>query len=437
MTTWRNWGRSASCTPAEIATPVDEAELVATIQRAANHGQSVRPVGAGHSFTSIAATDGVQLKLDHFSGIVAADRGSGLVTILAGTRLRDLPPLLSAHGLAMENLGDVDPQTIAGAISTGTHGTGLRFTGIAGQVRGLRIALADGRVIDCTATEHSDIFHAARVGLGAIGVLVHVTLQCVPAFALAAQEHPERLDEVIDGFAERAAAADHVEFYWFPHTERALVKTNTRLPGSASLAPVPKWKHLLDDEILTNGVFAATCAAGRLVPAVIPGVNRLATRLVSSRAYTDLSADVFVSPRRVRFREMEYAIDLDRLPDTLRAIKSLIEERSWRISFPIEVRCAAADDVWLSTAYGRTSAYIAVHRYYRESFHEYFNAVERILVDAGGRPHWGKLHTRAATDFAATYPKYGDFLRVRDDVDPGGVFGNDYLSRVLGRVVSR
>ncbi len=437
MTTWRNWGRSASCTPAEIAAPVDEAELVATIQRAADHGQSVRPVGAGHSFNSIAATEGIQLRLDHFSGIVAADRESGLVTMLAGTRLRDLAPLLRAHGLAMENLGDVDPQTIAGAISTGTHGTGLRFPGIAGQVRGLRIALVDGRVVDCTATENSDIFHAARVGLGAIGVLVQVTLQCVPAFALAAQEHPESLDEVLDGFADRAAAADHFEFYWFPHTERALVKTNARLSGSATLAPVPKWKHLLDDEILTNGVFAATCAAGRLVPAVIPSINRMATRLVSSRGYTDHSADVFVSPRRVRFREMEYAIDLDLLPDTLRAIKSLIEKRGWRISFPVEVRCAAADDVWLSTAYGRTTAYIAVHRYYRESFHEYFNAAEQVLVEAGGRPHWGKLHTRSAKDFAATYPKYGDFLRVRDDVDPGGVFGNDYLRRVLGRVVSR
>ncbi|PRZ43464.1 L-gulonolactone oxidase [Antricoccus suffuscus] len=434
MTTWRNWGRSASCVPAEVVAPVDEADLVETIQTTAKHGQSIRPVGAGHSFTSIAATDGIQLRLDHFSGIVTADRRSGLVTLLAGTRLRDLPPLLGAHGLAMENLGDVDPQTIAGAISTGTHGTGLRFTGIAGQVRGLRIALADGRVVDCSATERSDIFHAARLGLGAIGVLVHVTLQCVPAFALAAQEHPESLEEVIDGFAERAAHADHVEFYWFPHTDRALVKTNTRLPGDAPLAPVPKWRRLLDDEILTNGVFAVTCATGRVVPAVIPSINRIANRLVSSRAYTDHSADVFVSPRRVRFREMEYAIDLDVLPDTLRAIKSLLDDRGWRISFPLEVRCAVADDVWLSTAYGRTSAYIAVHRYYRESFREYFDAVEQILVAAGGRPHWGKLHTRSAADFEAAYPKYGEFLRVRAALDPGGLFTNDYLRRVLGPV---
>jgi L-gulonolactone oxidase len=301
-------------------------------------------------------------------------------------------------------------------------------------VVGLRIALADGSVVDCSAAENADLFQAARVGLGALGVLTEVTLQCVPAFLLAAEEHPEPLDAVLDGFEQRMSAADHVEFYWFPHTDTALVKSNRRLPLTAGRVPVSRWRSLVDDELLANGVFAGTCLAGAVVPRVIPPANRLAAHLVSDRSYTDLSYRVFTAPRRVRFREMEYAVPRDELPDVLRAIRTLISARGWRISFPLEIRVAAADDVWLSTAYHRPTAYVAVHRYYREPFAEYFTAVEDLFVGVAGRPHWGKLHTRDAEYFRRAYPAFDDVLRIRAEVDPGGVFVNPYLERVLGLV---
>ena len=431
-TVWRNWGRSVVAHPSRVETPADEVEVQAVLSRARREGLPVRPIGAGHSFTAIAATDGISLRLDRLGGLRSVDFATGSVRLGAGTRLRELPALLGPYGLALENMGDIDTQTVAGAISTGTHGTGKDFTGISGQVKALRLVLADGSVVDCSATERPDLFAAARIGLGAFGVLTEVTLRCVPAFLLAADEHPEPLELVLENFDEITSSAEHVEFYWFPHTDVALVKSNRRLPGDSEPHRLPRWRSVLDDEVTSNGVFALTCGAGWLMPQVIPTVNAAAARLVSVRKFTDHSQAVFTSPRRVRFREMEYAIDREVLPQAISDIRDLIARKGWRISFPLEIRVAAADDVWLSTAYHRPSAYIAVHRYYREAFAEYFLAVQEILLGYGGRPHWGKLHTLDAAQLSERYPRFGEVRAVRSSVDPGGLFRNPYLDRVLG-----
>ncbi|SDO50786.1 FAD-linked oxidoreductase [Nakamurella panacisegetis] len=430
MTAWRNWGRSVLAHPTSIETPRDETEVVALLSRAAGDRRRVRPVGAGHSFTPIAATDGVMVRLDALSGVRRVDGHE--VTLGAGTRLRDLPALLRPYGLALENMGDIDTQTVAGAISTGTHGTGTAFAGIAAQVTGLRLVLAGGGVVDCSGTVRPELFQAARIGLGAFGVLTEVTIRCVPAFLLAADEHPMPLAPVLEHFDQITAGADHVEFYWFPHTDTALVKSNTRLGLESGRRPLPRWRSTLDDEAMSNGLFAATCGLGWLVPQVVPTINRVAAHLVSTRTFTDDSYSVFTSPRRVRFREMEYAIDRDAIPEAIREIRTLIQRKGWRISFPLEIRVAAADDVWLSTAYGRPSAYVAVHRYHRDPFAEYFLAVQEVLLAFGGRPHWGKLHSLGHEQLRARYPRFGDALAVRDTVDPDRRFANPYLDRVLG-----
>jgi L-gulonolactone oxidase len=430
---WRNWGRSVTAHPQTVGTPQSEQDVVDLVTAAARSGRTIRPVGAGHSFTPIAATDSIQMRLDRLSGILAVDATTGEVTFGAGTRLADLPALLSPHRLAMDNMGDIDRQTIAGAISTGTHGTGARFTGLAGQVTGLRVVLADATVADVDAEHRPDLFTAARLGLGAFGILTQVRLRCVPAFLLAADEHPEPLSELLADFDNRIAAVDHLEFYLFPHTDIALVKQNSRLPAWTAPRPLPRWRTLLDDEITSNGVFAVTCALGTLVPPLVPPINAVAARAVSRRSYTDRSPAVFTSPRRVRFREMEFGIDLGALPAALAQIRDLIADRGWRISFPMEIRVAAADDIPLSTAYGRPTAYIAVHRFVAEPFASYFLAVEQILLRYGGRPHWGKLHTLDAARLRPRYPLFDQVLAVRREVDPRGLFTNHYLDRVLGR----
>ena len=432
--TWRSWSGDVVVDPWQVVHPASEDELASTVATAAAEGRRVKAVGAGHSFTDIAATDGVQVRLDRWRGLEAVDPARGLATLRAGTRLSEIPELIGAHGLAMENLGDIDRQTLSGAIATGTHGTGDRFGGLATQVAALTLVLADGSVVRCAPNERPELFEVARLGLGAVGIVSTITLQAVPAFLLQAEERPARLTETLAAFLDLAASHDHVEFYWFPHTTRTLLKIDDRRPLHAGLEPLSPTRAWFDDELLANDLYGLLARSGHHVPALVPSMNRLVGRLLSGRRYRDASHRVFVSSRRVRFREMEYAVPRADVIDVVRAIKDAMDRGGWRISFPIEVRTAAADDVWLSTAHARPTAYVAVHRYWRDrpDPDPYLDAVERILVGAGGRPHWGKLHTLDAAALAARYPRFDDARRVRDDVDPERRFANSYLDRVLG-----
>lgn len=431
-TAWTNWARTERAWPVRVERPDSVGAVQRLVRAAAGAGLPIKAVGAGHSFTGIAVAPGVLLELDALSGLVRVDRERNRVTLRAGTRLHDIPRLLEPFGLAMPNLGDIDRQSVAGAISTGTHGTGSAFGGIATQVVGVTMVTADGELLTSDAEQEPELLPALALGLGALGILVEVTLQCVPAFVLHAVERPEPLDELLPELLDRAAAVDHFEFYWFPHTTTALTKTNHRLPGDAPtrpLRPVAKW---VDDTLLANGVYRVLCNTGVVAPAIVPRVNRLADRLVGDREFTDRSTRVFTTSRTVRFVEMEYAVPLEHLPTAFARIRALIEERGWRISFPIEVRVAAADELWLSTASGRATGYVAVHRFFREDPGEYFRAVEAIMIELGGRPHWGKLHGRDASSLRGVYPRFDEFVRLRDRLDPGRLFGNRYLVRVLG-----
>jgi len=430
--TWQNWGRSAKVRPQRVERPASPEAVRRAVQAAARRALRVKAVGAGHSFTGIAVAPGVLLDLEDLSGIVSVDRERARVRLLAGTRLHQIPRLLRPYGLAMANLGDIDRQSISGAISTGTHGTGARFGGIATQVVGVTLVTADGEVLSVDEDENPELLPAVALGLGALGIIVDVTLQCVPAFLLHAVERPEPLEDVLTTLDDRVASADHFEFYWFPHTDVALTKTHTRLPGDAPRHPLPRVGKWIDEELLSNGLYRMVCGTGRVVPGIVPSFSRLAVRLTGNREYTDASTRVFTQHRDVRFREMEYALPAQNVVPAFRELTALIAERGWRISFPVEVRFAAADDLWLSTASGRASGYIAVHRYWREDPTEYFQAAERIMLAHGGRPHWGKMHTLDADILRERYPRFGDFTALRDRLDPQRMFTNRYLDRVLG-----
>jgi FAD-linked oxidoreductase len=430
--TWQNWGRSVSIRPQRVEFPRTVEAVQRSVNAAAASGLRVKAVGAGHSFTGIAAAPGVLLDLTDLSGLVHVDRERSRVTLLAGTRLHQIPRLLAPHGLAMENLGDIDRQSISGAISTGTHGTGARFGGVSTQVVGATLVTASGELLTVSETENAELLPAVALGLGALGILVDVTVQCVPAFVLHAVEHPEDLGDVLGALDQRVAEVDHFEFYWFPHTDRAMTKSNTRLPESAPrhpLSPVGKW---IDDTLVGSGLHQVACTVGKLIPATVPTINRTSVRVWGDREFTDTSTRVFTTLRNVRFREMEYALPAENVRPAFDALRALIDERGWRIGFPVEVRFAAADDRWLSTAHGRASGYIAVHRYWREDPTEYFEAVEQIMLSFGGRPHWGKMHNLDAAILRERYPRFDDFVALRDRLDPGRMFQNTYLERVLG-----
>lgn len=429
---WQNWGRSARVTPQQIEFPRTVEAVRRAVTAAARRGQQVKAIGAGHSFTGIAVAPGVLLDLTDLTGLVSADPERRRVTLLAGTRLHQVPRLLAPYGLAMPNLGDIDHQSIAGAISTGTHGTGREFGGISTQVVGATLVTADGELLVIDDQQNAELLPAVALGLGALGVLVEITLQCVPAFVLHAVERPESLVDVLDSLDARVQASDHFEYYWFPHTDRAMTKTNTRLPESAVRRPLPAVGKFVDDIVVGNGLHQIACSLARAVPATIPFINRTSVRMWGDREFTDLSTRVFTTERSVRFREMEYALPAENVRPAFDALRALVDERAWRISFPVEVRFAAEDEIWMSTAHGRPSGYIAVHRYWREDPTEYFEAVEEIMLAQGGRPHWGKMHTLDAGALRSRYPRFDEFVALRDRLDPNRMFQNRYLERVLG-----
>ncbi|NLA64694.1 MAG: FAD-binding protein [Leucobacter sp.] len=433
IATWRNWARTERSRPALHLAPRSVKHVVQAVQRARETGHAVKAIGSSHSFNAIGATDGVRIDLSRLRGLVDVDLERGRVTLWAGTHLWELPSILTPLGLALENMGDIDRQTISGATSTGTHGTGLAFGGLATRIVAATLVTGAGEVLTVSEHENSDQLPAMALGLGALGVLVTVTIQCVPRYLLHAVEAAAPLDQVLDEFVERNRAADHFEFYWFAHTTSTRTKTNTRLPIESVARPLSTFARFVDEELINNALLGAVVGVESLVTSATPRINRAIESVSSRRDYSDESHRVFVTRRRVRFREMEYALPLAAVPEALREIRALIDRQRYRVSFPIEVRAAAADTLWLSTAYARETGYIAVHRYWRDAPDGYFRDVEALLRAHDGRPHWGKMHTCDAEGLRDTYPMFDEFVRVRDQLDPDRVFANPYLDRVLGQ----
>ena len=425
--TWRNWAGNQQCAPARVEHPAGAAALADVVRSASR----VKVVGSGHSFTDIAVVPegGVQVVLDQHASLLSVDRSSGVVKAQAGMTIGALNKALGAVGLALPNLGDIAYQTISGAISTATHGTGVRYGGIATQVIGLEVVTGDGSMVSCSADEEPELFACARVGLGALGVLSTVTLQCVPSFRLHAVEEPLRLGSVLKALDRHVEENDHFEFFYVPHTDWALTKRNNRT--DAPVDGMPRWKWAWEKVVMENVAFGAVCRLGRARPSLIP---RLATALPSSgrREYVKPSHAVFATPRWVHFYEMEYSVPRAAAAEALTRVRSLIDDSGLRISFPIEVRFTAGDDIPLSTAYGGERCYIAVHVYRGMEYEPYFRGVEAIMRSLAGRPHWGKLHFRTAADLAPVYPEWDRFQAVRRKVDPEGKFANAYLDRMLG-----
>jgi L-gulono-1,4-lactone dehydrogenase len=412
-----------------VIRPRDRDQLAAVVVAAAAAGREVSIAGAGHSFTEAALTDGTMIDVAALSGTIDADPGSGLVKVGAGTVLADLNEELHRLGLAMENLGDIDRQTVAGAISTGTHGTGAKLRNISAQVEAVEMVCADGSVRELDSGE-ADLLRAARVSVGGLGAISAVTLRCVPAFTLLRVDTPQPREEVLDSFDERAEANDHFELFTFPYADSALVLERNRVEGPPR--PRSRGAAYLNDIVLENWALEALSAAGKLVPRAIPGLSRLAAALASGGKTVDRSDRVFASERRVRFTEMEYGVPREHGPEAARRVIEWVRAHRYPVFFPIEMRVAAGDDALLSPSHERDTAYIAVHQYRGMEWRPYFEAVEEIMRDYGGRPHWGKRHFQTAETLAPLYPEWTRFQAARDKLDPNRVFANEYATRVLG-----
>jgi FAD-linked oxidoreductase len=435
---WRSWDGVQRCEPQALLRPAGEGEVAAAVRDAAERGLTVKAVGSGHSFSDCACTEGTMVDLSRMDRVLDVDRASGLVRVEAGITLHRLGRELARHGLALENQGDIDAQALGGALATATHGTGERFANLAARVEALRLVTASGAVLDLTADRDPEDLRAARVSLGALGIVTEVTLRAVPLFALHRRDAPRPLEETLDRLDELAADADHFEFWVFPYTRTALTRTCTREPAGATRPSRGEaLRRRLQEDVVENRALGAVCALGRARPAAVPRLNRLIAAAMTSSEVRDHAHRVFPTTRAVRFTESEYAVPRARAREAVERVLGAIEERRLPVTFPLEIRFTAADDALLSPAHGRASCYLAVHQVHGMPFEPVLAACEEVLLELGGRPHWGKRHTRTAGTLMALHPGWERFQAVRARLDPGGVFANAHTDRTLGPVGQR
>lgn len=430
MTPWRNWSGLTTTTPTEVLRPSNPDDVVAAVGRARELGTTVKMPGTGHSFTGIAAPEGIMLEPSGMAGLIEVDAENLTATAWAGTPLHVLNSSLAERGFSLHNMGDIAEQTIAGATSTGTHGTGGVVASLSAQIAALDLVTGTGEQLHASPSENPDVYAVARIGLGALGILTRITFRIEPLFVLEAHEFPMLWDEAMERFEQMTLDNHHAELYWFPHTDRILAKENNRVLDDPQ--PLGRFRHWLDDELLSNTLFGVVNKIGNRRPSLIPRINNISGQMLSERTYSDVPHRVFTSSRSVVFREMEYAVPREQGLQALRDVRRWIDASGIPISFPIEVRTTPADDIALSTSQGRDSMYLAFHMNEQTDHTTYFAGVEDILRGYDGRPHWGKLNTRTAADLSPAYPRWAEFEAVRDRLDPDRVFTNTYLRRVLG-----
>jgi L-gulono-1,4-lactone dehydrogenase len=432
MPTWSNWAGDQHCAPTKIVRPTSEDELSQIVVQAATAGLPVRAVGSGHSFTDAVCTDGVLVDTTGLQRVLSIDRGTGLVTVEAGIKLHQLGALLATHGLALENQGDIDAQSLAGALATATHGTGASFQNLSARVVGMRLVTGTGEVVDLTEDADPDGLRAARVSIGALGVASTVTLRAVPMFTLHRHDQALPLDHVLDQLDQHVEGNDHFEFFLWPYSRTTWSRSTRR--SEEPPQPTPEWRRRINEDLIENKLLDLICRTGRAWPRAVPRLNRLMASAIGEGHVQDQAYRVFATTREVRFNEMEYAIPRAHAREALSRVLALVERRRLPILMPFEVRFTAPDDAFLSTAHGRDTCYIAVHQYTGMEFESFFRAVEAIMDEFGGRPHWGKRHYQSAATLRDRYPAWDRFQAVRSRLDPNGVFTNDYTRRTLGPV---
>jgi FAD-linked oxidoreductase len=425
---WHNWAGNVRCTPAEQVRPRSEDELAAALGRAVAAGRNVRVAGSGHSYSPLVSTDGTLISLERLKGIEAVDTQASEVTVWAGTRLRAIGDPLWRHGFSMENLGDTHAQALAGAVGTATHGSGITLGSVSTQVVGLTLMTAAGELVECSEEHEPELFHAARVGLGCLGIVTRLRLRVLPRHNLEMRIRNEELDTVLGEIEDRLEHR-HFEFWYWPDTGKVLSRTTDmteRAPTENAL------ERFFKQIVIENGAVLVLSTVARAIPSLADDISRIQAKLGATEEKVDRSYRVLATPRFVKLVESEYSVPAEAGPDCLREVKAWLDASDAPVSFPIEYRYVAADDSYLSPYHGRDSAMIDLQQFKGMPYGDYFAAGEEIFKRYEGRPHWGKLHTRGADELRPLYPRWDDFQAVRAKWDPAGVFMNDHLRGLLG-----
>lgn len=417
---WQNWSGGQKASPQNLAYPTSEEEIATLVRQAPGN---VRAFGGSHSFTPVAASQGTMISLEAMNGIVRHDPSALTATIMAGTRIANLGTELKALGQGLINEADINYQSLAGAISTATHGTGRQLQCYSAYVREMRLILADGSIVQCSKDKDRELFEAARVGVGSVGIISQITLQNRAAYRLREVVQVMELKEAMALVNAERDKHRHIEFFAFLYGDRAVVK-RTNLTSEAI---TPLEKPAGDD----NEILEWAADTARKYPWTNSWIQRAIGLFVSNSSRVGESYDLLASPRTVQFNEMEYTLPADQGLACLQEVRETIRKKGINVFFPIEFRYTAADDCWLSPFYGQASASISVHQYHKQEYRELFNLVEPIFWKYKARPHWGKLHTLKARNFRALYPQFDAFQRVRAHADPQGKFLSPYAKELF------
>jgi len=428
---FRNWSESVHCEPEQFLAPKNLTELQHIVKKAYDEGRKIRVVGAGHSFTPLVATSDIMVSIHHLSGIDHIDRNEHQVTVWGGSNLKELGAQLWQQGYAMENLGDINKQSIAGAISTGTHGTGIEFGSLSTQAVGITLLQANGEIMEINADEHSELLRAAQLSLGMLGIIVKVTLKVLPAYQLVSRSYRLSLEDSLEQLETLRVNHRNMELYWFPFTNTVQIKTLDIANGQEDMED-DQQQNLFKKIVVENGLFWMMSEVSRIVPRSAKAISTLSALGVPVGTETNNSHEIYATPRLVKFQEMEYCVPMENLPTILRTIDNTIRREKYAVHFPLECRFVKRDNIWLSPSYERDSAYIAVHMYKGMEFSPYFQALEDIFKQYDGRPHWGKMHTMKREELEVAYPKMADFVAVRNHLDERGVFLNEYMKGLFG-----
>lgn len=427
MQTFSNWSGSVKYTPTDYHQPATEEEIVKIVGNCIENSKRIRVIGTGHSFTRLCETGETLISLDNYKGIVSVRKETREVTVKAGTKIYEFGLLTHAIGLAQENLGDIDRQSLAGSISTGTHGTGIAFGNISTQVSAVKFVNGKGEVIFCSENEKPDLFKAAQISLGSLGVILELTFRLVNSYKLAFESGKEDLYDVLERYDEINHETRNFEFYWFPHTRTV----QTKYSNISDKEPKDNRLGLWFDNILENHLFNAVSYPTRYIPSLSASVAKLSATLAGTSGKVNWSHKVYALPRTVLFNEMEYNVPYEAFAEVKKEVVRVFNQKKFDVHFPTENRFVKGDDIWLSPAYGRQSAYIAFHVYKGNPYQEYFRVMEDICRSYDGRPHWGKMHTLRSSTLAEVYPKWNDFLRIRQEHDPQGVFLSEYMKEIF------
>ncbi|MDP5277024.1 D-arabinono-1,4-lactone oxidase [Chengkuizengella axinellae] len=427
MQTWKNWSGHVKSSPQKLIYPQNIEEVSTLIHHCIKQKQRLRVVGSGHSFTPLVHTNQLLVSLDDMQGIVEVNQEERWAEVWAGTKLKSLSRLLHEHGMALENMGDIDHQSIAGALSTGTHGTGVHLGNLSTQIKELTIVSGTGEVITCSNERNQNLFKAASVSLGALGIIVKVKLNVVPAYKLHCRSYKQNLSNCLDQL-DHLKSNRNFEFFYYPHTKTTQIKiTNETRKPSSSNHRLQKFKNV----VLENYVFWMLSEVSRIAPRLSKAISKISASGVPNTENIDYSPFIYTSERLVKFYEMEYCVPEANLKKVVEKMKNSMDQHQFAVHFPIECRFVKKDDIWLSPSYQRNSAYIAVHMYKGMKYEAYFKEMESILQKYNGRPHWGKMHTLTPESLRKLYPKWDDFGEMRKQMDPYGIFLNEYLEKIF------